>query len=71
MISSDVGNPVYLTDFIENDDLEGAREASRVVEPLDGLSPGSTQPDGYSGFFRVDGANDKNMFFWFFPATVN
>jgi len=57
---------VFLTEYIERGDLAGARDASRVTDPL----PGVTVSDSYAGYITVDPAINGNTFFWFFPATV-
>ena len=61
--------PLYLTPYIENGDIETGREMARVTKSLDFLDNGEL-PESYSGFITVDKYYDSNMFFWFFPATV-
>jgi len=62
----DVGVPLFLTDFIENGDIETGREMARVDSTL--LVGIDEDIESYSGFFTVDKPNNGNMFFWFFPA---
>ncbi len=65
-----MGEPLYLTPYIEAGQIKEGQEAAKVTKLLDGLKP-EEQPDSYAGFLTVDKANDGNMFFWFFPATVS
>ncbi len=65
-----MGEPLYLTEYIERGDIATARELSQVTDPLEGVSS-VDQPVSYSGFFTVDADTDSNMFFWFFLATVS
>ncbi len=64
----DVGEPLYLTPYIESGDISTARQLSQITETLEGVSS-ADQPNAYSGFFTVDEANDHNMFFLFYEAT--
>ena len=61
-------NPLYLTPYIENGQIEEARQLALITEPLDGLAV-EDQPEMYSGFLTVDKNYNSNMFFWFIPAT--
>ena len=62
----DVGEPLFLTPYIEAGDLETARSLSSVdASLLDGAHSDITS---YSGFLTVDAVNNGSMFFWFFPA---
>ena len=70
VIFRDVGDPLYLTPYIKEGDVEHARQLSKVTDLLDGLTV-KEQPKSFSGFITVDYATDKNMFFWFIPATVS
>nr|AKO90272.1 cathepsin A3 [Tigriopus japonicus] len=66
-IQGDVGETLYLTPYIQNGDLDTARNLARVVDPLDGLD--NDELESYSGFITVNEETDSHMFFWFFPAT--
>eukprot|EP00095_Tigriopus_kingsejongensis_P005173 maker-scaffold237_size242172-snap-gene-1.30 protein:Tk05173 transcript:maker-scaffold237_size242172-snap-gene-1.30-mRNA-1 annotation:"venom serine carboxypeptidase" len=66
-IQGDVGEPLYLTPYIEAEDFETARNLAQVVEPLAGLE--NENVESYSGFITVNPATASHMFFWFFPAT--
>jgi len=62
----DVGSPLFLTDYIENGDMDTGRQMARVNSTLFvGLDE---DIESYSGFLTVDKPNNGNMFFWFFPA---
>merc|ERR1719516_580428 len=65
----DVGQPLYLTPYIESGDLETGREMARVDSSL--LMGLDSEIESYSGFLTTDPANNGNMFFWFFPAESN
>jgi len=61
-----VGEPLYLTPYIESGDIEAGKEMSRVDSSL--LMGLDAEVESYSGFLTVDPDNSGNMFFWFFPA---
>jgi len=61
-----VGEPLYLTPYIESGDIETGRAMSSVDTSL--LMGIDAQMESYSGFLTVDPDNNGNMFFWFFPA---
>ena len=65
----DVGEPLYLTPYIESGDIATGAQLSQVVDPLDGIE--NDPIESYSGFFTVRPETDSNMFFWFTPATVS
>jgi len=65
-----VGERLYLTPWIDDGNIDAARYAARVTEPLPGLHEGD-QPESFSGFITIDVATDSHIFFWFFPATVS
>lgn len=58
----DVGDPLVLTELIEDGNEDEARRLARVNESqfLGVVS--------YSGFLTVNDDYDSNLFFWFFPA---
>lgn len=56
-----VGTPLMLTEILETEGAEAAREASRVE------LPGSDQTS-YSGFLTVNKTYNSSMFYWYFPA---
>lgn len=70
LITSNAGEALYLTPYIESGRIAEGKELSRVVAPLDGL-PSSQVVESYSGFLTVNKNTDSNIFFWFFPATVS
>eukprot|EP00092_Neocalanus_flemingeri_P007452 GFUD01008048.1.p1 GENE.GFUD01008048.1~~GFUD01008048.1.p1 ORF type:complete len:467 (-),score=127.97 GFUD01008048.1:70-1470(-) len=62
----DVGEPLFLTPYIESGDVETGRQMARVDSTIfEGLDE---DVESYSGFLTVDKPNNSNMFFWFFPA---
>ena len=63
-------DPLILTPFVEQGEIELGRMLSRVAQPLPGLQ-GHEMVRSYSGFFKVNQTVDKNIFFWFFPALVS
>ena len=66
--SREVGEPLFLTPFIQNGDIEAGRELAKVDSSL--LQGLNDAVESYSGFLTVDAPNNGNMFFWFFPAAV-
>jgi len=64
-----VGQPLFLTPYIDAGDLETARNMARVDSSL--LQGAPSDLESYSGFITADQANNGNMFFWFFPAAEN
>ncbi|GFT56660.1 probable serine carboxypeptidase CPVL [Nephila pilipes] len=62
-----VGQPLILTPYIENGQIEQARFLSKVGR----LPRVPRNIPSYSGFFTVNKAYNSNMFFWFFPAMNN
>jgi len=61
-----VGEPLFLTPYIESGDIEAGREMAKVDwSQLEGLNDAV---ESYSGLLTVDAPNNGNMFFWFFPA---
>ncbi|KAF8766510.1 putative serine carboxypeptidase CPVL like protein [Argiope bruennichi] len=63
---NDPEQPLFLTPYIENRDIERARFLSKV-----GKLPNSPDVPSYSGLLTVNKQHDSNMFFWFFPALNN
>jgi len=62
-----IGEPLYLTPYIESGDIEMGRSLAKVDWTLlEGLNG---EVDSYSGLLTVDPENNGNMFFWFFPAS--
>jgi len=59
-----------LTPFIESGQINEGRELAKVTEPLDGLEQ-EELVESFSGFLTVNEEKNSNLFFWFFPATVN
>jgi len=64
-----VGEPLFLTPYIEAGQLEEARQLARVDPTL--LEGVNSDLESYAGFITVDEPNQGNMFFWFFPAQEN
>ena len=60
----DVGKPLFLTPFLQNDEIEMAKNYSRVR----GL-PGAENLESYSGYLTVNEEFNSNLFFWFFPSV--
>ncbi|XP_031635893.1 venom serine carboxypeptidase-like [Contarinia nasturtii] len=64
---NDGGNPgdaLYLTKYIENGEIDKARNLALVNHP-------EMEITNYAGYFTVNKEYNSNMFFWFFPAKVN
>lgn len=61
---ADVGKPLFLTPFLQNDEPEMAKNYSRVR----GL-PGAEDLESYSGYLTVNEEFNSNLFFWFFPSV--
>lgn len=62
-----VGEPLILTDYIQLNKTEQAKNISRVILP--GINITS-----HAGFFRVNSTADNKtsaLFFWFFPSQAN
>ncbi|PRD31641.1 UNVERIFIED_CONTAM: serine carboxypeptidase CPVL [Trichonephila clavipes] len=62
-----VRQPLILTPYIENGQIEEARSLSKVGR----LPRVQRNIPSYSGFFTVNKTYDSNMFYWFFPAMNN
>ncbi|KAL1457499.1 hypothetical protein WDU94_007722 [Cyamophila willieti] len=60
--------PLVLTDYIEANQTEKAKNLSKVILPDLNIT-------SYAGYFRVNATADKklnsSLFFWFFPAQTN
>ena len=71
---SNVGEPLYLTPYIDAGNIAAAVEASRVVDPCDVTDPeqdcGTRIPESYAGFLTVNKTLDNHLFFWYFPSQV-
>ena len=64
-LDGDVGEPLYLTPYIESGRVAEAQKLSRVS----GL-PSAPNITHHSGFLTVNKEYKSNMFFWYFPALV-
>lgn len=64
-ITDDLGYPLILTPFIEQNKFIEAKVAAQVY--LNGFK----NIKSFSGFFTVDKIYKSNLFFWFFPARKN
>lgn len=60
----DVGKPLFLTPFLQNDEIEMAKNYSRVR-----ALPGAENLESYSGYLTVNEDFKSNLFFWFFPSV--
>ena len=58
-----VGKPLILTPFLENGQIDEARNRAEVR----GISDIKT----FSGFFTVNKTYDSNLFFWYAPSKVS
>lgn len=63
--AADPGEPLFLTPYIENGQIDLAKRLSRV-----GTLRGTNVPS-FAGYFTVNKVTRSNMFFWFFPALVS
>lgn len=63
--SSDSGERLLLTGYLERGNVDEARKVARV-------GPGllSDRVASYSGYLTVDRPRNSNLFFWFFPSQV-
>ncbi|KAE8573152.1 venom serine carboxypeptidase-like [Halyomorpha halys] len=59
-----VGEPLFLTPFIENGSIAEGQSAASV-------KPVKANVKSYAGFFTVNKQYNSNMFFWYFPAENN
>ncbi|XP_012496131.1 PREDICTED: probable serine carboxypeptidase CPVL [Propithecus coquereli] len=62
--TGDVGQPLFLTPYIEAGKLKEGKESS-LVSPFPGQNVKS-----YAGYLTVNKTYNSNLFFWFFPAQV-
>lgn len=61
----DVGEPVYLTEYIEKGQFELAKNLSLVNhDDMKWLT-------SYAGYLTVNKNYNSNLFFWFFPAKLD
>lgn len=61
----DPGDPLYLTDLIRKGNLEDAKRLATVNHTdMNAIAP------SYSGYLTVDKRFQSNMFFWYFPASL-
>nr|BAN20310.1 retinoid-inducible serine carboxypeptidase [Riptortus pedestris] len=58
---SELGEPLFLTPYIENGEIEKAQLAAFVNPIVGDLS-------SYAGFITVNKSCSSNLFFWYFPA---
>jgi len=63
---NDVGEPLILTDYIENNRLEEARAAAKVQN--DRLNHVA---ESYTGYFTVNKEYNSNLYFWYVPVKSN
>ncbi|XP_045420168.1 probable serine carboxypeptidase CPVL isoform X2 [Lemur catta] len=62
--TGNVGQPLFLTPYIEAGNLKEGKESS-LVSPFSGQNVKS-----YAGYLTVNKTYNSNLFFWFFPAQV-
>ena len=62
--SSVVGEPLILTDYLKDDNLNLIAEGARKAKVDDVLQ----SEISYTGFLRVNETYNSSLFFWFFPA---
>ena len=61
----EVGDPAFLTPFLEAGKIQEARQMARVhLEEW-------PQMESYAGFFRVNAKYNSHLYFWFFPSQNN
>ena len=61
-----VGNPLILTPFLENGQIDQAKDLAQVRGISEDLGIQT-----YSGFFTVNKTYDSNLFFWYAPSKVS
>lgn len=64
-INGDPGSPLILTPLIKAGNIKEAQAAARVT--LDDFK----NTPSYSGYFTVNENFNSNLFFWYFPATID
>lgn len=64
--SHSAAEPLLLTPYLRNGNILRAKQLARVTEVYR-----PHHVDSYSGYFTVNDQHNSNLFFWFFPATVN
>ncbi|CAF3109717.1 unnamed protein product [Rotaria socialis] len=60
-VDDDPGEPLFLTPYLEQGQIEKARQLSSVELP-------PYKQQSFSGYLTVNKQYNSNMFFWFFPA---
>lgn len=61
----DSGEPLFLSEFVEQGDFSSARNLSLVRhKEMEWLT-------SYAGYFTINRQLNSNMFFWFFPAKYS
>ena len=58
----EVGDPAFLTPYLEQGQIEEGRKRAQVVLPQ------WPQMESYAGFFTVNSRFNSNLYFWFFPS---
>lgn len=61
-----VGNPLILTPFLENGQIDQAKDLAQVRGISEDLGIQT-----YSGFFTVNKTYDSNLFFWYAPSKFS
>ncbi|CAH1392264.1 unnamed protein product [Nezara viridula] len=62
--SGDVGEPLFLTPYIEGGKILEGQEAAKVKLP-------GTNVTSYSGYLTVNKTFNSNLFFWYFPSEAD
>lgn len=59
----DPGQPLLLTTYIENGDIDKARQLAQVDHK-------DIKIPNYAGYFTVNKTYNSNLFFWYFPSAT-
>ncbi|KAE8573814.1 Putative retinoid-inducible serine carboxypeptidase [Halyomorpha halys] len=62
--NGDVGDPLFLTPYIEGGKIQEGQAAAEVRLPGSNIT-------SYSGYLTVNKTFNSNLFFWFFPSEVD
>ena len=63
-LPSDAGEPLFLTPYIENGQLQIARKKAEVQHKE------MKDVKSYAGFLTIHKEYNSNSFFWYFPSKV-
>ncbi|MCH1932664.1 S10 family peptidase, partial [Shewanella sp. A25] len=62
--NGDVGDPLFLTPYIEEGKIQEGQAAAKVQLPGSNIT-------SYSGYLTVNKTYTSNLFFWFFPSETD